>query len=408
MLDISEHLSFYWNTWNFLMMLATNPFLRGCIFRNKFHHNMRHLIGKAESYKEKTAHIKLKKQVLEKSPSNELIELLLKSKAVLDTHYRLFQANREGKVPETEEMIAACAERPVHQRRNTIHVENPSPLPVNNAAPPVKEEKVRAKKTKKKREKKVDGRSEYVRELMPMTFGSDEFKSHVFKSYSFNNNGTTISRILLEISSLAEAVPTCLTDYSSIFIRTDENNINLLKALIIGPADTPYSLGCFEFDMNLHNQFPQSPPTCNIVTTGGGTFRFNPNLYADGTVCLSLLGTWSGSPEENWNANTSTLLQVFISIQSLIMVAEPFYNEPGSQYYKENEASLDYTRRVRAGTCNHALIDQIEAAKNDRTVFKDVILTHCRLKKQEILKQCEDWNIAADITQKLQALLESL
>ena len=46
--------------------------------------------------------------------------------------------------------------------------------------------------------------------------------------------------------------------------------------------------------------------------------RFNPNLYNCGKVCLSLLGTWSGP---GWDPKTSTLLQVLISIQSLIMVA---------------------------------------------------------------------------------------
>jgi hypothetical protein len=34
--------------------------------------------------------------------------------------------------------------------------------------------------------------------------------------------------------------------------------------------------------------------------------RFNPNLYINGKVCLSLLGTWSGP---SWNPKTSTLLQ---------------------------------------------------------------------------------------------------
>ena len=46
-----------------------------------------------------------------------------------------------------------------------------------------------------------------------------------------------------------------------------------------------------------------------------------------GKVCLSLLGTWAGSASENWNPVTSTFLQVIISIQSLIFVAEPYFNE---------------------------------------------------------------------------------
>ena len=53
-------------------------------------------------------------------------------------------------------------------------------------------------------------------------------------------------------------------------------------------------------------------------TTGGGTVRFNPNLYRNGKICLSLLGTWHGGIKtEEWN-ESSTLLQLLISIQSLI------------------------------------------------------------------------------------------
>lgn len=48
----------------------------------------------------------------------------------------------------------------------------------------------------------------------------------------------------------------------------------------------------------------------NLQTTGQGTVRFNPNLYHCGKVCLSLLGTWSGSQGENWDPAGSTLLQV--------------------------------------------------------------------------------------------------
>ena len=44
-----------------------------------------------------------------------------------------------------------------------------------------------------------------------------------------------------------------------------------------------------------------------FLTTGGGRVRFNPNLYACGKVCLSLLGTWSGP---SWVPGQSTLLQV--------------------------------------------------------------------------------------------------
>lgn len=54
------------------------------------------------------------------------------------------------------------------------------------------------------------------------------------------------------------------------------------------------------------------PPVVKLVTTGGGTVRFNPNLYNDGKVCLSLLGTWhGGSKEEKWDVSRSSIYQVW-------------------------------------------------------------------------------------------------
>jgi len=48
------------------------------------------------------------------------------------------------------------------------------------------------------------------------------------------------------------------------------------------------------------------------------------NLYEEGKVCLSLLGTWEGDRNESWNPARSSLLQAFVSIQGLILVKEPY------------------------------------------------------------------------------------
>lgn len=68
-----------------------------------------------------------------------------------------------------------------------------------------------------------------------------------------------------------------------------------------------------------------------------GGLRLNPNLYDNGKVCLSLLGTWPGrNAAENWIPGKSTMLQVLVSIQALILNAKPYYNEPA---YASFEAS---------------------------------------------------------------------
>ena len=47
------------------------------------------------------------------------------------------------------------------------------------------------------------------------------------------------------------------------------------------------------------------------------------NLYEEGKVCLSILGTWTGDKHEVWSASRSSLLQAFVSIQGLVLVKEP-------------------------------------------------------------------------------------
>jgi ubiquitin-protein ligase len=54
------------------------------------------------------------------------------------------------------------------------------------------------------------------------------------------------------------------------------------KALIIGPEGTPYENGCFLFDILLPINYNQGSPLVKSMTTNGGRYRFNPNLYACG------------------------------------------------------------------------------------------------------------------------------
>lgn len=88
------------------------------------------------------------------------------------------------------------------------------------------------------------------------------------------------------------------------------------------------------------------------MTTKNGKYRLNPNLYAEGKVCLSLLGTWSGP---GWVAGKSTLLQVLISIQSMILWSEPITNEPGRSYIPLSPIHSQTYRRQLFPTLGQAL-----------------------------------------------------
>jgi len=59
-----------------------------------------------------------------------------------------------------------------------------------------------------------------------------------------------------------------------------------VKALIIGPHETPYEFGFFEFTFKFNKDYPRKSPAVNAITTNGGRCRFNPNIYSTGKVCL--------------------------------------------------------------------------------------------------------------------------
>ncbi|KAF7352807.1 Baculoviral IAP repeat-containing protein 6 [Mycena venus] len=189
--------------------------------------------------------------------------------------------------------------------------------------------------------------------------------------------------IAKELSILTNNLPIAWN--SSIFLRIDETRVDVIKALITGPEGTPYYNGCYLFDIFLGPSYNQSPPSVKYMTTNGGKYRFNPNLYADGKVCLSLLGTWSGP---GWVSGRSTLLQVLISIQSMILCEEPYLNEPGWANSAGTPQSRAYSANVRRMVVRTAMLGNLQ---NPPEPFADIIRTHFRLKAKSIAAQLDQW-----------------
>lgn len=130
-----------------------------------------------------------------------------------------------------------------------------------------------------------------------------------------------------------------------IYIQFNKNNIRKIYSLIIGPSNTPYYGGNFFFEVNFPDNYPDTSPSVKFLTTDGKV-RFNPNLYACGKVCLSILGTWAGP---KWEP-VMTLKSVLLSIQSL-MCENPLRNEPGYDTVHPSETkALQYTQYVMYST----------------------------------------------------------
>lgn len=247
----------------------------------------------------------------------------------------------------------------------------------------------------------------YLDTLKPLQFDSFEMMvedtatgsvrftvTHLFEG-SLRNLSTCVAprrikRLAQEAVTLSSSLP--LSYSSSVFLRTDTDRLDIMKVLIVGPEDTPYANGLFEFDVYFPVDYPTSPLQIKLQTTGEGRVRFNPNLYQDGKVCLSILNTWHGRPEEKWNSQTSSLLQVLVSIQSLILVSEPYFNEPGYERSRGTDSatqhSREYDANIRAATVKWAILQQL---KEPSPCFKEVSEKHFYLKQYEILSQVDEW-----------------
>jgi ubiquitin-protein ligase len=193
-------------------------------------------------------------------------------------------------------------------------------------------------------------------------------------------------RVATEVASLSSSLP--LYWSSTIVLRVDEDRYDFLQAMITGPDGSPYSCGCFIFDIYLPPTYPNTPPKFKLLTTGGGRVRFNPNLYACGKVCLSLLGTWTGP---SWT-QASTLLQVLVSIQSLILVEDPYFNEPGYEASINTphgrSQSAAYNKRVRRDTVVAAMLANI---RHPPPHVERAVREHFRLKRRAVKVQMGVW-----------------
>ncbi|KAI3902175.1 hypothetical protein MKW92_011334 [Papaver armeniacum] len=210
---------------------------------------------------------------------------------------------------------------------------------------------------------------------------TDEVNSisdHYYFSPSKSLSSSCTKHIMKEWRILEKNLP------DSIFVRVYEERVDLLRAVII--KGTPYHDGLFFFDIQVPSDYPASPPNVYYRSFG---YSLNPNLYAYGYVCLSLLNTWNGQKYQRWNPFQSTILQVLVSIQGLVLNAEPYYNEPGygnlsprPSWFKKR--SLRYNEDVFIMSCKTML----SILKTPPKSFEEFVNQYFRNRASFILVDC--------------------
>lgn len=226
----------------------------------------------------------------------------------------------------------------------------------------------------------------------------DDYSDHHFMNNSSKDLVSQVQRGWLkkvhqEWNILKKDLP------ASIYVRIYER-IDLLRACIVGAPGTPYHDALFFFDMFFPPDYPKEPP---MVHYNSGGLRLNPNLYESGKVCLSLLKTWSGTATEVWNPESSTILQVLLSLQALVLNDKPYFNEAG--YDKQmgkaegEKNSITYNENAFLLSCKSMMYHLRKPPKH----FEKLVEEHFTRRSHHILLACKFYMDGAPVGSSLES-----
>ncbi|XP_015062334.1 probable ubiquitin-conjugating enzyme E2 23 [Solanum pennellii] len=210
---------------------------------------------------------------------------------------------------------------------------------------------------------------------------TDPYDHHFLGTSGQNNAGRKwLKKVQQDWNILQNNLP------DGIYVRVYEDHMDLLRAVIVGAYGTPYQDGLFFFDFHLPPEYPDVPPSAYYHSGG---WRINPNLYEEGKVCLSLLNTWTGRGNEVWDSSSSSILQVLVSLQGLVLNSRPYFNEAG--YDKQvgtaegEKNSLSYNENTFLLNCKTMMYLMRKPPKD----FEELIREHFRMRGYYILKACD-------------------
>ncbi|RKP00473.1 hypothetical protein CXG81DRAFT_26828 [Caulochytrium protostelioides] len=154
---------------------------------------------------------------------------------------------------------------------------------------------------------------------------------------------TALRRLMKEYKELTLNAPEGITAGPA-----DEKDFFNWEILLEGPEGTPFEDGVYTAVMTFPHDYPLAPPTLRFTCP-----FWHPNVYSDGTVCISILHPPGDDPNryehrsERWSP-VQSIEKILLSVMS--MLAEPNdesgANVEASKQYREDRAGFE--ARVRA------------------------------------------------------------
>ena len=124
----------------------------------------------------------------------------------------------------------------------------------------------------------------------------------------------------------------------------DDDNLGKLEVLATGPIG-PCNKCIFHITLDCTHGWPESPPKAFYHSLPDK--RIHPNFYENGYICLSILGTWRGSPGEGWTKGFP-LSSLSLQLMSEMGHDNPLSREPA--YHKcsiYDDDAINYSMATR-------------------------------------------------------------
>lgn len=108
------------------------------------------------------------------------------------------------------------------------------------------------------------------------------------------------------------------------------------EVMIMGPPDTPYEGGFFQAEMTFPKNYPNMPPTLRFTSE-----FWHPNVYNDGTVCISILHA-PGEDSYGYESASERWLPIH-TVESILVSVISMISSPND----ESPANIDAAKERR-------------------------------------------------------------